>query len=58
MIVGFIVWLFWNIMNFETPASIPGLTASFVALMVGDFMERRGYGFEKQAIADNPAEQE
>ncbi|TGK23102.1 sodium:solute symporter family protein [Leptospira kmetyi] len=48
MIVGFIVWLFWNIMNFETPASIPGLTASWIALVIGDVLERRGYGFKNK----------
>ncbi|AOP36357.1 sodium:solute symporter [Leptospira tipperaryensis] len=48
MICGFLVWLFWNLGSFEIPASIPGLFASWLALLVGDFLERRGYGFSKQ----------
>ncbi|MDV6237196.1 sodium:solute symporter family protein [Leptospira ellisii] len=55
MIVGFIVWLFWNILDFETPASIPGLAASWIALFYGDTLERRGYGFPPETSAETEA---
>ncbi|TGM58540.1 sodium:solute symporter family protein [Leptospira adleri] len=48
MICGFLVWLFWNLGSFEVPASIPGLLASWIALLGGDFLERKGYGFSVQ----------
>lgn len=46
MVFGFVVWLFCNILSLEIPASIPGLVSSWLALLAGDFMERRGYGLK------------
>ncbi|EMY13026.1 transporter, SSS domain protein [Leptospira weilii str. Ecochallenge] len=46
MLVGFCVWLFCNVLSLEIPASIPGLVSSWFALLLGDLMERRGYGLK------------
>ncbi|EMO75044.1 hypothetical protein LEP1GSC127_0387 [Leptospira kirschneri str. 200801925] len=43
MIVGFCTWLFCNIISLEIPASIPGLISSWIALLLGDWIEQKGY---------------
>lgn len=56
MISGFIVWLFWNLGSFEIPASIPGLFSSWFGLLIGDRLERMGYGFSEEIKSEEEIE--
>lgn len=38
---------FCNVLSLEIPASVPGLISSWFALLVGDLIERCGYGLKK-----------